>query len=71
MYYNGKELNLRAFIEERKKSYIGKPDWTWEDEGLVFAIMDYYGMCDFTAEDIECIKENGFTIEDIISLCEE
>lgn len=64
MYYDGKNLNLREYIEENKKDYIGLPDWRWEDEGLIWAIQSYHSSCNFLPEDIETLKEYGFTPED-------
>lgn len=64
MYNDGKELNLREYIEEEKKDYIGLPDWRWEDEGLIWAIQNYHSSCDFLPEDIETLADYGFTPEE-------
>lgn len=45
----------------------GKLDWRWYDEGIVYAIQDYYGCKgEFTEDDVEFLKENGFIPEDFI-----
>lgn len=45
----------------------GKLDWRWYDEGIVYAVQDYYGCTGgFTEDDVEFLKENGFISEDFI-----
>ena len=69
MWNNGKEMNLREFIECRHKEYIGLPAYRW-DEGLVWAVQDYFGsMGEFSKEDWNYIKENS--LEEIAYDCEE
>ena len=83
MYYNGKENTLAEFIEAKKQewferdrkrghdeAYITK---YWNDEGIVWAVQDYYGsMGEFSEADIETIKEHfGQWAGDVIDLCEE
>ena len=54
---NGKEMNLREFIECRHKEYIGLPAYRW-DEGLVWAMQDYFGsMGEFSEKDIKFIEQ--------------
>lgn len=69
MYNNGKELNLREFIADRKKEYEGLPSYRW-DEGIVWAMQEYYGsMGEFSKEDWEYINEAG--LQEIAAACEE
>lgn len=64
MYYNGQNLNLREYVSKRHEEWNGNED-CWNDEGLVWAIQDYYGsMGEFSEEDKIFLKENGFTEED-------
>lgn len=62
--------NLRNYVEKQKQWYLekdGKLDWQWHDEGIVYAIQDYYGCKgEFTEDDVEFLKENGFIPEDFI-----
>ena len=45
----------------------GKLDWRWYDEGIVYAIQDYYSCKgEFTEDDVKFLKENGFIPEDFI-----
>lgn len=55
---------LQAFVSERKKDYEGKPDWMWEDEGVVYAIEDYLSSYEATPEDVAYMKTLGFVPED-------
>lgn len=69
MWHNGKEMNLREFIEEEHKDYVGLPDWRW-DEGIVWAVQDYYGsMGEFSKEDWDYINQAG--LQEIAAMCEE
>lgn len=69
MLNNGKEMNLREFIECRHKEYIGLPTYRW-DEGIVWAMEDYYdSMGEFSKDDWDYINEAG--LQDIAVACEE
>ena len=69
MYRNGKEMNLREFIEEEHKNYVNLPAWRW-DEGLVWAVQDYYGsMGEFSKEDWDYINQTD--LQEIAAMCEE
>lgn len=69
MWYNGKEMNLREFIECKHKEYIGLPAYRW-DEGIVWAVQEYYGsMGEFSKEDLDYINETG--LQEIAAMCEE
>ena len=69
MWNNSKEMNLREYIEEQHKEYIGLPDYRW-DEGIVWAIQAYYGsMGEFTKEDWDYIDQMG--LQEIAAMCEE
>lgn len=61
---------LEAYVKAQKQWYIdkyGKLDWHWYDEGLYYAITDYYSMMgEFTEEDIEFIHRTEFEPEDFI-----
>ena len=61
---------LEAYVKAQKQCYIdkyGKLDWHWYDEGLYYAIADYYSMMgEFTEEDIEFIHRTEFEPEDFI-----
>jgi len=70
MYYNGKNIDLREFVAERKKEYTNIPAWYWEDEGIVYAVADYYSsMGEFSQADKEYIKKER--LEEIAAWCEE
>jgi hypothetical protein len=71
-------FTLRNKIEESKAMYLerrGKLDWQWTDEGLPYAIMDYHScvgsVLDFTDDDWQVAEENGFSREEVITLCED
>ena len=69
MWNNGKEMNLREFIECKHKEYIGLPEYRW-DEGIVWAVQDYYGsMGEFSKEDWDYI--NQMDLQEIAAMCEE
>ena len=69
MYYKGKNINLAEFLDVRKKDYKDKPDWMWNDEGVVHAIIDYHSsMGVFSDEDIQTLKKLG--LEDLVDFCE-
>lgn len=65
MRYNGKNMELREFVECRKNEYYAdlKPTSTdyWEDEGLVYAIQDYLSSCDPTDNDVAYLEEIKLT----------
>ena len=72
IYSNGKEMTLEDFIEGRHQEYIrrGGPDWLWDDEGIVYAVQDYYGSQGyFSEEDWETLKNMG--LEEVGVMCEE
>lgn len=73
MYYNGKDIDLAEYVAEKKKDYEGLPAWRWEDEGIVWAVQEYYGsMGEFSEKDIEFIKQEfGQWASDIIADCEQ
>ena len=69
MQYNGKEMNLREFIECKHKEYIGLPAYRW-DEGIVWAVQEYFGsMGEFSKEDWDYISEIG--LQEVAAMCEE
>lgn len=69
MWNNGKDMNLKEYVEERHKSYIDKPAYLW-DEGIVWAIQEYYGsMGEFSKEDWDYINE--MDLQEIAFMCEE
>lgn len=69
MWNNGKEMNLREFIECRHKEYIGLHVYRW-DEGLIWAVQDYFGsMGEFNKEDWDYINEMG--LQEVAAMCEE
>ena len=79
MYYNGKNYNsLATFLVEKKKEWLAdkrKPLMemvkSWEDEGIVWAVQEYYSsMGEFSDDDIKTIKECfGQWAGDVIDLC--
>ena len=69
---------LRNKIEESRRWYMEKYKrlgWQWTDEGLPYAIMDYHScvgsVLDFTDDDWQVAEENGFSREEVITLCED
>lgn len=69
---------LRNKIEESRRWYMEKYKrlgWQWTDEGLPYAIMDYHScvgsILDFTDDDWQVAEENGFSREEVITLCED
>lgn len=69
---------LRNKIEESRRWYMEKSKrlgWQWTDEGLPYAIMDYHScvgsILDFTDDDWQAAEENGFSREEVITLCED
>lgn len=69
---------LRNKIEESRRWYMEKYKrlgWQWTDEGLPYAIMDYHScvgsILDFTDDDWQAAEENGFSREEVITLCED
>ena len=81
MYYNGKEYNgLGEYLSMKKQKCLADTRHTmqenlksWEDEGIVWAVQEYYGsMGEFTDEDIEIIEHCfGQWASDVIDLCED
>ena len=72
------ENTLRKKIEENKAWYIehfGELNWQWVDEGLPNTIMDYHGsvgsVLDFTEDDWMACKENDWTLDEVLELCDE
>lgn len=69
---------LRNKIEEIRRWYMEKYKrlgWQWTDEGLPYAIMDYHScvgsVLDFTDDDWQVAEENGFSRDEVITLCED
>lgn len=69
---------LRNKIEESRRWYMEKYKrlgWQWTDEGLPYAIMDYHScvgsVLDFTDDDWQVAEENGFSRDEVITLCED
>lgn len=69
---------LRNKIEESRRWYMEKSKrlgWQWTDEGLPYAIMDYHScvgsVLDFTDDDWQVAEENGFSRDEVITLCED
>lgn len=57
-------MNLEACYLKQKSWYASKygaDSWQWNDEGRVYAIMDYLSSCEMTAEDWEFAKREGIT----------
>lgn len=55
--------NLQDYVADALQVYKqrghNEESWQWLDEGLPYAIMDYYSMRDsFTKEDIMYLKDN-------------
>lgn len=74
MFYNGKEIDLAEYVAEKKKDYEGLPAWRWEDEGIVWAVQEYYGsMGEFSEKDLQTLDElfGEHTAAEVIALCEE
>lgn len=70
MRYGDRDINLAEFIELRyQESYAkyGRDSWQWQDEGLVYAIMDYESSCEFSEEDKQTIESYGFEVENFIT----
>ena len=69
MCKNGKEMNLREFIECKHKEYIGLPAYRW-DEGIVWAMQEYFGSKgEFSKEDWDYINE--MDLQEVAAMCEE
>lgn len=69
---------LRNKIEESRRWYMEKYKrlgWQWTDEGLPYAIMNYHScvgsVLDFTDDDWQVAEENGFSRDEVITLCED
>ena len=69
---------LRNKIEDSRRWYMEKYKrlgWQWKDEGLPYAIMDYHScvgsVLDFTDDDWQVAEENGFSRDEVITLCED
>ena len=73
MMYNGKDIDLAEYVAIKKKDYEGRPAWMWEDEGMVYAVQDYYGaMGEFSEKDLQTLDELfGNVAAEIIAMCEE
>lgn len=73
MRYNGKDMDLAEYVATKKKDYEGRPVWMWEDEGMLFAVLDYHSsMGEFSEKDLQTLDELfGNTAAEIIALCEE
>lgn len=75
--------DLATFIERKEKEWFARDRKRgyddeyiakyWNDEGIVWAVQEYYGsMGCFTEDDISTIKDLfGYYAHDIITLCEE
>ena len=65
-----KLTNLRNYVADMQQWHLnkyGKLDWLWYDEGLIYAIQDYYDMKgEFTEDDVKFLHENELTVEDFI-----
>lgn len=80
--HNGKRYHLGGFIKAKRKEWFDRDlqrghdrayaKKGWEDEGIVWAIQDYYGsMGEFSNADIKTIEKYfGAWADDIINLCE-
>lgn len=73
MFYNGKEIDLAEYVAEKKKDYEGHPAWMWEDEGILWAVVEYYGSTgEFSEKDLQTLDELfGDDAAEVIALCEE
>lgn len=57
-------FTLETVYRRHRKSYEGRPDWMWEDEGKYYAVADYYSSSgEFTDADIQFARENGLDEE--------
>lgn len=69
MYYKGNNINLEQYVEEMRKDYENKPLWMWEDEGIIYAIMDYFSSTgEFSDSDADYINAIGFSVEDFATV---
>ena len=78
-----KITDLATFIEHKKKEWFARDRKRgydaeyitkyWNDEGIVWAVQEYYGSKgSFTEDDISTIDNLfGYYAHDIITLCEE
>ncbi len=72
------KLTLRKKIEDTKTDYLrhyGDLNRKFTDEGLPWTIQDYHGsvgsVMDFTEDDWLACKENGWTLGEVLALCDE
>ena len=72
------KITLRKKIEDTKADHLrryGELNWKYTDEGLPYAIQDYHGsvgsVLDFTEDDWLACKENGWTMNEVLELCDE
>lgn len=70
-------VTLRTTIEKSRQWYLerlGRLDWQWEDEGLIWTIQDYHSykgsLENFTDDDWKVVEENGLTKEEVKQFCE-
>lgn len=63
------EITLKTYFDRHRKSYEGRPEWEWEDEGKYYAVADYHSSFgEFTEADRKFAAEAG--IEDILACVE-
>lgn len=69
---------LRNIINQNRQWYsqhYNGLNWQWYDEGIPYAILDYYGsvgsLLDFTEDDWAACRENGWSFGEIAELCED
>lgn len=72
----GQEFTLRNTIAKYKEDYTlpdGSVKQLWADEGSAWAIQDYYGsrgsLLDFTEDDWAAAAEEGWSKEEVATLC--
>lgn len=72
------DFTLRNKVAEAKAEYEkehGMPNYLWDSEGVVWALLDYHSskgsVLDFTEDDWQCCKENDFTLYEVLEFCDE
>ena len=63
MYYMGKDMNLRVYMQYNNK--LDK-DNIYYNETFCNVVLDYLGSCEPTKEDCMFLNENDYSIEDFL-----
>ena len=72
IYYDNKEHNLESYIRKKHESWIerGDSEKSWNDEGIVWTVQEYYSsMGAFSDDDWKTLENLG--LEEIGEFCEE